>query len=44
MKLQLKTEGLSGENLSFVEGLNKKFADMPEALSKEEAGTCKSGT
>jgi HK97 family phage major capsid protein len=37
MKLQLKTEGLTGENLAFVEALNKKFNEQPEALDKDEA-------
>lgn len=38
MKLKLKTDGLTGENLSFVEQLNKKFDEMPEGATKEEVG------
>lgn len=36
MKLQLKTDGLAGENLAFVEQLNNKFAELPEAATKAE--------
>lgn len=36
MKLKLKTDGLTGENLKFVEELNKKFEDMPEGATKED--------
>lgn len=36
MKFQLKTDGLTGDNLKFVEALNAKFAEMPEAITKED--------
>lgn len=29
-KIQLKTDGLTGENLAFVQQLNAKFAELPE--------------
>lgn len=38
MKLKLKTEGLTGDNLAFVEQLNKRFAELPEGITKEEVG------
>lgn len=38
MKLKLKTEGLTGENLAFVEQLNQKFAEMPEGVTALEVG------
>lgn len=36
MKLKLKTEGLEGDNLKFVEQLNAKFEELPESLTKED--------
>jgi HK97 family phage major capsid protein len=37
-KIQLKTEGLSGENLAFVQQLNTRFAEIeiPEAVSDDK--------
>jgi len=35
MKVTLKKEGLSGDNLKFVEDLEKRFADLPDAPEKE---------
>lgn len=39
MKLKLKTEGLEGDNLKFVEQLNSRFAELPESLTKEDIAT-----
>lgn len=36
---KLKTEGLEGANLAFVEDLNKRFAEFPEAVTREEITT-----
>lgn len=36
MKLVLKTEGLTGENLEFVKQLNLKFAELPDAFGADE--------
>lgn len=36
MKLRLKTDGLTGEQLNFVNTLNTKFADMPETATADE--------
>lgn len=36
MKIKLNKEGLEGENLTFVEGLEKRFADLPDSISKED--------
>lgn len=36
MKLKLKTDGLTGDNLKFVEQLNEKFAEMPEGVTTTE--------
>lgn len=36
MKIVFKTDGLTGDNLKFVESLNAKFAEMPEAATKQE--------
>lgn len=36
MKLKLKTENLTGAELAFVEALNIKFAEMPEAATAED--------
>lgn len=36
MKFKLKTDGLTGTELSFVDALNAKFADMPEAATPAE--------
>lgn len=34
-KIKLKTDGLEGESLSFVEQLNRRFAELPEIPEKE---------
>jgi len=39
MKFKLKTDGLTGDQLKFVEALNVKFADMPEAATAEDIQT-----
>lgn len=39
MKLRLKTEGLEGDNLKFVEQLNQKFQELPDSLTKEDIAT-----
>ena len=39
MKLKLKTEGLTGDNLKFVEQLNSKFEELPESLTKDDIST-----
>ncbi len=33
MKLVLKTDGLTGDNLKFVEALNLKFAELPDVIT-----------
>lgn len=38
-KIKLKEEGLEGANLAFVQELNKRFAELPEGLSRDEIGT-----
>lgn len=39
MKLKLKTEGLKGDMLTFVEQLNARFAELPDGLTKEDIQT-----
>lgn len=36
MKFKLKEDGLKGDQLTFVQALNTKFAEMPEAATAEE--------
>lgn len=36
MKLKLKTDGLTGDNLAFVEKLNALFAEQPEGMTSEQ--------
>lgn len=36
MKFKLKEDGLKGDQLSFVQSLNAKFAEMPEAATAED--------
>ncbi|MBA3971802.1 MAG: phage major capsid protein [Bacteroidetes bacterium] len=36
MKIKLKTEGLAGEDLAFVERLNTRFAEQPESIVKDD--------
>lgn len=38
MKISLNKEGASGENLTFLESLEKRFNALPDVLSREEVG------